>query len=167
MVVLLGERKQAVQEFQVDRMFALARDALLALPLAELPRLIAADMEAVGREVRQQFGVQGVDEGRAFGGGGECAAERAPASDGVLEAVRAFRQMLVVLVSQPAFHVAERVLVWHQFDSALRAIAVDLADFLRSHRRGVLPDGCMVLIREGMFGVELQLVVAQQRKRID
>ena len=44
MLMLLGQRKQAIQEFQIQQVFAFMIDALLAAALPKLPRFIAADV---------------------------------------------------------------------------------------------------------------------------
>src|SRR5690606_22164010 len=102
------------QEVEVHAVLAALLDPRLAPALAELPRLVAADVEGAAAEVRQQFVVERIHEVERLVVGLERAAVRLPAGVRVLEAVRAFREMLVGLVAQPALHVPEGVLVRHE-----------------------------------------------------
>ena len=75
--------------------------------------------------------------------------------------------MLVSIVPQPTLQMRKGILVGHQFDAALLAVGIDLTNFRRRHRRGVLPDCGVLCVGEGVLRIELQFVVAQQRQRIN
>ena len=59
---------------------------------------------------------------------------------------------------EPAFHVAEAVLIGDQVDETLAAIGVELSDFFGGHGTGVLPDVLVAGVGECVFGVELKVI---------
>ena len=91
---------------------------------------------------------------------GEVAASRSLESLGLLGAVP------MRLVPEPASHVAEAVLIGHQFDSDIATARVEPAHILGRERRGLAPDGFVVAIRESVLGVELKLIDPAQRQQV-
>ena len=75
--------------------------------------------------------------------------------------------MLVWFVSQPALEMAERVEVGDKLDESLAAMRVQGANLFRSQWGGILPNGFVVGESEGVFHVQLQLVVFQVRQQVD
>ena len=78
-----------------------------------------------------------------------------------------FRQVLVPGPVKPALHVAEGVLVRHELDEALAAVPVQLEDLLSGQRRVAPPHLGVVLIGEGVLGVELKLVDLEVGEPVD
>ena len=124
------------QEIEIDAAFAfgLAQPPALAQP--EVPGLVAADVEALAGEMRQQFvvkpaqkrqgaGVIGRERGRVAQ---ECAA------GSFVRVLGNFRQLLQRRIFEPITQVAERVLVRDQVNAELAAARVELQDFLAGQR---------------------------------
>ena len=133
------------QEIQVDTARAALLDRLFAAHLAQVDRLVAADVELPAAEMRQQLVEDAAHELDAAGiDGAQAERGRRNAPSGY-HTHPALRPAAGSGQGQPARHVAEGVLVGHQLDEALAAVGVERQDFLARHRATHLPtppDGC-------------------------
>src|SRR5262249_9832902 len=75
-----------------------------------------------------------------------------------------FGERRVGLVLEPALHVAEAVLIGDQLNKSLVAESIELADFLRRHRRGILPHDAVPPIGECVLRIELELIDLERRQ---
>ena len=164
--VLRAQLVDLQQEVEIDATGAALLDDRLALAEAEVERLVAADVEGAAREVRQQFGVHLPDE-RERSRVARVERERRQFGPRQRRAARRFGEVVVRLLRQPAVHVPERVLVGHELDVPLGAVRVEREDLLAGHRRCVLPDGAMAVVREGVLDVQLELVDLPLGQHVD
>ncbi len=164
--ISLQLRDDRQQEVEVDAAAPQRFDVLLASAFAELERLVEVDVDAAAGEVRAQLAVQAEHELAT----GRIGIERrrlpllAPARG---PALRRLGEMVVGVETQPALHVAAAVLIRRQLDAARAAQRVEPAHIVRRERRRVAPHRLVRRVREGVLGVELQVVDAQQRQQID
>jgi len=99
-----------------------------------------------------------------LGGQGEGAFHRAPRGD---ELAVDLGQVVIFGEVEPAVHVAEGVLVGHQFDKALAAVDIQGQDLFAGHGRGLGPRAGMGAVGKGVLGVELELVDLPARQPVD
>ena len=135
-----------------------------ARPAAELERLVAADVHLAAREVRQELGVERRARSAALSAVGRQGRARAAVAVSASSAQRArtrscFNQRS--MCPKP---------FWLGTSSMPRSRAP--ARRARAISSGVngeasLPDHAVVAVREGVFGVELELVHAQELEQVD
>ncbi len=149
------------QEIQVNPPAAAFRTGRLAPALAQVHRLVAADVEAPAGEVRQQLVVQLVQQRQpARVERVEAERIRPPLAPGLV-AVGTLGQIAVAGMLQPALQVAEGVLVRRQFDSPRPAVRVQRAHLVAGQRAGLRPHLAMARVGEGVLGVELEVIDLQ------
>ncbi len=73
----------------------------------------------------------------------------------------------VRVVDQPPVHVSEAVLIRDEIDSAVDAELVEPSDVVRRHRRRIAPHDLVIPEREGVLGVELELVYPDEVEQVD
>ena len=151
---------------EVDAVFAAFSDGLLTEALAELPRLVAADVHLMASEIREvavEQRAREVDRSLVWA---QCAGEFLELSgERVNPAFGAFGHRAVARVAQPALHMPEGVEVRDELDADRRARIVELTDLRGRQRRSILPDVFVPREGERVFDVELQLVDAQAAER--
>ena len=101
----------------VNAVFPLFLAAFLAAPHAELPRLVSADIDFIGREIRQELGVQAVHKIQGVFVRIQGCGKFSDSSQRVYKRSLAFRQMRVLRISQPPFHMPKPIHIRHQLDS--------------------------------------------------
>src|SRR6202142_3319005 len=147
-----------LEKIQINAAFAFRLAKFLALPPAQIPGLVATDIEERTRKVREQFIVKPAQEGQGtwmIRGQRRRPADIFPVGSGVRSGN--FGQLFEPGMLQKMPEVAERILVGHEVDAQLPAVRVKLADFIAGQRAPALPDGWVLLIGERVFGIELQL----------
>ena len=87
--------------------------------------------------------------------------------EGVVDPFRAFGQVAVGVVLQPAVHMAEAVLVGHELNMPFTAIGVEQHDLFAREGAGILPDDLVAPVGEGMLGIELELVHLETGQQVD
>ena len=163
-----GQRAQLLKMIEIHPMLPAFGDGLLAETLAELPRLVAADVHLAAAEVRQGVVEQSRHEIERALVGAQRAGEFLELSGQRMDpAFRAFGHRAITRMTQPALHVTEGIQVRDEFDAERFARVVELADLRRRQRGGVLPGVFMSPEGEGVFDVELELVDAQATQRAD
>ena len=147
----------------------LQKKAEILLRVRYLERLVASYIHQPRREVRQKLVEQRFDK---FDGTGVRRVERrriflhgSPRRDRASFGEPG--EMIVFRMRQPPLHVAEGVLVRHEFNALHLAIGVELAHLRRSKRVGLLPYLAVRGICERMLGVQLELVVPAPREYVD
>ena len=116
--------EQAVESrkiFPVDSMAPGFQNPALAAPLSKFPRFITSKMNPIAVKPWQQLLKQAIHE---FQGGlvrTQDRTVRLPSCSGMFETVRTFRQVVIVIMPEPAIHVPKGILVWHQFNMAVSA----------------------------------------------
>ena len=157
------------EEVEVHAPLALLLHGCGAASVAQqVERLVAADVDEPRPEIRQQLVEEPCDELERCGIGGTerrwVLLEAAPRERRT--ALRELRQMIVGGLSQPPLEMPEAVLVRHELDAVHGAVEIELAYLRRCHRRGVLPHLLVRRVGEGMFRVELELVVVKAREDV-
>ncbi len=134
--------------------------------LAQFEGLVAPDVHRRTRHALELFEDQGPGECGVVLGGCEHGRGKSESGDD-LQAVGAFRTGPVVGMGEPASEMAEGVLVDDQLDADRAADAVEPGQIVGRDRRCVLPHDTVTPEREGVFDVELELVVATGGEPVD
>ena len=147
----------------------LQQEAKIHFRILNLERLVAADVEELRIEAREQFVVKPLQERQRFRQRrverGGVLLDRAPRRHGA--ALRHRGERVVLRKIEPPFEMTEGVLVRHQLDVVHPAVGVQLAHLGGRERRGVAPGRLMLRVPERVFGVELELVVVADLQQID
>ena len=142
------------------------REIVVDLIGVQLPRFVEPDVDSPAREVGEQLGQPRTHElERLRIARVEC--RRGAMLAELDEAIGSEREMAVTLMAQPPFGVPETVLVGHQLDVTLTAVAIEVADLVGRQGARVAPDLLVVAERECVLGVELDLVDLPAREPVD
>jgi hydrogenase maturation factor HypE len=82
-------------------------------------------------------------------------------------ALRKLCELKISRVSKPTLKMSEGVLIGDEVNAPVLAIGVERSDLFGRQRAGILPDLAMILIGEGVFNIELKVVIFELRKIID
>ena len=156
------------EEINIDAAFAFRRAQGFALAAAQVPGLVAADVEARAGEVRQQFIEQFAQKGERAGmirsEGGRIAQERsALAFVGLLD----LGEFLQRRIFEPVTQMSERVLVRHKINAEFAAASVELQNLVTRERPPAAPDGFVISVGERVLGVKLEVIDLQLGQLID
>src|SRR5882724_562384 len=148
-----------LQEVEIDAAFAFRLAEPLALAAAEVPGLIAANVEASAREMGQKLIVQLAQEGQGAGvvrgeGGGIAQKFTARAFVRFVD----FGQLFQRRIFKPATQMAEGILVWDEVNAEFAALGVELQNFVAGERTPIAPNGFVVAVGKSVLGVELKFV---------
>ena len=138
---------------------------LAGTPLPQLPGLVAADIKFVRRKIREELVVKRAHEIRRCFAGSKGSRDALHFENGVVKAVRTFRQRLVCGVLQPAFDVPEGIQIRDEFNAVPAAQRIQLPQLPGGQRRGLAPNNDVIFKRIRMFDVKLELVIAQLRQK--
>src|SRR5215207_2774968 len=158
------------QVIEVDAACALLLDSPGAPATANVPGLVAADVELLAGEMRKQLGEQLSHElDAALVRWVQAEGRHLPGMSlpGQLEAIRALGQVVVAGQLQPVVHVPEGVLVGHQLDEPLTAIGVEPEYLLTGHRASLRPYLAVVLVGEGVLRIQLEVVDLPPGEQVD
>ena len=146
------------QEIQIDATYTLPLHQRLAPSPPQFESFITADVEQLAAEVGQQLGVQTFNKRQHFGNSRRQRRWKMGHTPWRREFDVDFRQIAVLSMFKPAFHVTEAVLVGHEIDMPFAAIGIEIEYLLRCQRRGMLPYLPVLFVSKGMLHVELKLV---------
>ena len=139
------------------------------LRVVHFERLVATYVRERRTEVRQKLAKQTVDEGKRLRvgriEGRRMLLYRLPGRHYV--AARVLCQRIVSRQGEPPLHVPERVLVGHELQTLHFAVGVEFAHFGGGHRVCFFPDVFVGAVRESVFHVQLELVVAVPCENVD
>ncbi len=132
----------------------------LALVNDQLKRFVRTDIDPSGTEVARELLEQVTHKLGVLGGG----------LHGCRGAVLVHHQktlgvqgpIAIFGMRQPPFHVAERVLVGHQRNTARHTLVIEPVDVRGGERRRIHPDIRMIGIRKGVLHIELEVVDARE-----
>src|SRR5829696_2500820 len=142
------------QVIEVDAACALLLDSPGAPATANVPGLVAADVELLAGEMRKQLGEQLSHElDAALVRWVQAEGRHLPGMSlpGQLEAIRTLGKVIVAWQLKPVVHVPERVLVRHKLHEPLATIGVEAEYVLAGHRARLRPYLLVVLVGESVL----------------
>ena len=158
------------EKFHIHRRDALflREGAAAAGEVVHIHHFVATDVEILRLEVGQQFIVESGEERDGSGiRGAQCHwffGDGVPV--GTHTGFGRFGEVVVFGMYEPAFEMAEGVLVGDEVNALFCTVGGKFADFLGGEGTPFLPHDAVVLVGEGLLGVELELVIAKLGEQI-
>src|SRR5207247_2610650 len=126
---------------------------------AQVPRLVAADVEETARKVRQQLVVKPAKKfDRARMIRRKCRGESEEIAGRTLARPGDFCEFSQARMFEKVAQVAEGILVWHEVNAELATVRVERPNLGRRQRAPVPPGALVFAVGERVLGVELELV---------